>query len=173
MPATSSLNQVSTVATTAAHSAWNVVGDFVVVLALVVLLFLLARYVGRGSFVTAVISLYAGFALYQQFPYLGMLGNASGSALIAEKIALYLAASFVAYLVVRRVIVSEFLYINAVGLIVLSVVTAGFLLALAFALFDVPSVYTFTPPIVALFAPKQYFYAWFVAPLAGLFFLTR
>jgi hypothetical protein len=173
MPATSSLTQINVVATNAAHSVGNVIGDFVVVLALVAVLFLFAYYVGRGAFVTGIISLYAGFALYTQFPFMSMLGTAAGATLLTEKIGIYAGLSLIAYLVVRRVIVSEFLYINVVALIVLCLVVAAFLLALAFIIFDVPTVYRFSPPIVALFSPKQYFFWWFLAPLAGLFFISR
>ncbi len=173
MPATSSLTQINSVATNAALSVWNIIGDFVVVLALVAVLFLFAYYVGRGAFVTAVISLYAGFALYTQFPFMSMLGSASGATLLMEKLGIYAGLSLLVYLVVRRVIVSEFLYINVVALIVLCVIVAAFLLALAFTIFDVPAIYKFTPPIVALFSQKQYFFWWFVAPLAGLFFISR
>ena len=50
---------------------------------------------------------------------------------------------------------------------------ATFPLALAYHIFPVASVYNFTPAVDALFAPKAYFWWWFVGPSIGLFFLAR
>ncbi len=94
------------------------------------------------------------------------------TALLAH-VGVYLGLSFLFYIILRRVVVSDFLYVGIFGLIALSFFGAAFLLALAFQVFPVADVYRFTPAIDLLFAPKAYFFWWFVAPAVGLFFLAR
>ena len=94
------------------------------------------------------------------------------TALLAQ-VGLYAALTLVFYIILRRVVVSDFLYVGIFGTIILSFLGAAFLIALAYHLFPVASVYDFTPAIDALFALKQYFFWWFVAPAIGLFFLAR
>jgi hypothetical protein len=52
--------------------------------------------------------------------------------------------------------------------IVLSFLSAAFLMALAYHVFHVTNIYTFPEPMNTLFAPDQYFFWWFAAPLIGL-----
>jgi hypothetical protein len=73
----------------------------------------------------------------------------------------------------RRVVVSDFIHIGSLGLILLSFLAAGFLLALAYHVFPVAQVYHFTPALDMLFASKTYFFFWFIAPAVGLFFLAH
>ncbi|MDD2657331.1 MAG: hypothetical protein PHD04_01560, partial [Candidatus Pacebacteria bacterium] len=77
------------------------------------------------------------------------------------------------YIILRRVVVSDFLYIGIFGLIILSFLGSAFLIALAYHVFPVASVYHFTPAIDLLFAAKAYFWWWFAAPAIGLFFFAR
>jgi hypothetical protein len=73
----------------------------------------------------------------------------------------------------RRVVVSDFLYVGIIGLLILSLLATGFLIALAYHVFPVTSVYHFSSAIDMLFASKTYFWWWFIAPAVGLFFLAR
>jgi hypothetical protein len=77
------------------------------------------------------------------------------------------------YLILRRVVVSDFLYIGIFGTLILALLGATFLIAMAYHVFPVADVYNFTPAMDALFAPQKYFFWWFVAPALGLFFLAR
>ena len=77
------------------------------------------------------------------------------------------------FIILRRVVVSDFLYVGIFGLAALSFFAAAFLIALAYHVFPVADVYNFTPAIDLLFAPKEYFFWWFIAPAVGLFFLAR
>jgi FtsH-binding integral membrane protein len=119
------------------------------------------------------ISLYVGYALYAVFPYASYLPQTPAMPALAASIAVFIGLSFIAYLVLRRTVASDFVSIGFFGLIVLAFLGAGFLLALAYHVFPVRDVYTFTPTIDALFASKQFFFAWIVAPLVGLFFFVR
>jgi hypothetical protein len=165
--------QVSTLATHTALGAWSFASAFLIVIILTGIFFLFAWYIGRGPFVAVLLSLYAAYAPYVVFPYTSYLPKTPALTALLAHIGLYAAFTLVFYIILRRVVVSDFLYIGLFGLIVLSFLGAGFLLALAYHIFPVVSIYTFTPAIAALFAPNPYFFWWFVAPVIGLFFLAR
>ena len=173
MSATQGLAQVSTLATHSALTAWSFASDFLIVLILLSVFFLFAWYVGRGPLVAVLLAFYAAYALYAMFPYMSYLPTAPALTALLAHIGLYLGLTLAFYIVLRRVVVSDFLYIGIFGLIALSFLGAAFLLALAYHVFPVASVYTFTPAVNILFAPQQYFFWWFVAPAIGLFFLAR
>ena len=172
MTATSSIAQVSTLATNTAMSAWAIANDFLILLVLFAVLFLFAWYVGRGSFVALLIALAAAYAPYTLFPYMSLLPATPPLTAFFAHVGLYAAFVFVFFLILRRVIVSDFLSISIFGLIVLSFLGAAFLIALASHVFLIAPIYHFTPAISALF-PTQYFFWWFVAPVVGLLFLAR
>ncbi|MBI2410026.1 hypothetical protein HYV30_03230 [Candidatus Kaiserbacteria bacterium] len=173
MSATTGLAQVNTLATNTALTVWNGMSDFVILLVLVGALFLFAWYVGRGPFVALLLSFYAAYAVYAVFPYMSYLPTAPAMTALLSQIGVYAAVAIVFYIILRRVVVSDFLYIGIFGLIALSFLGAAFLLALAYHIFPVATVYQFTPAIDFLFAAKQYFFWWFIAPAVGLFFLAR
>ncbi len=148
-------------------------GDFLVIFVLVGFLFLFARYTGRGQFVALIISLYSGYAMYSIFPFMGYLPSAPAITALASDLAVYGVLSGIAYVILRRIVVSDFLSIGIIGVAILSVLGAGLLMSLAYNVFPVQNVYTFTPAVDLLFAPKEYFFWWFVAPLIGLFVFAR
>lgn len=170
---TDAIAQVSALATPAALSAWSYASDFLIVIILLAILFFFARYAGRGPFVGALLSLYSGYALYAVFPYASSLPTAPAATALFAHTGLYLAFVIAFYIIMRRIVVSDFLYIGTFGLLILSLLGAAFLLALAYHTFSVASVYHLTPAIDALFTPAKYFFWWFSAPAVGLFFLAR
>ena len=173
MTATGTAAQMSTLATHTALSVWTIANDFLIVIILVAILLFFAQYIGRGSFVALLISLYAGYAPYVIFPYTSFLPTEPPLTVFLAHFGLYAALVFVFYIILRRVIASDFLYIGVFGLVILSFLGAGFLIALASHVFLISSVYHFTPSIAALFAPNQYFFWWFAGPALGLFFFAR
>lgn len=173
MPDASSIAEVTAVATPIAMNMWSAMSDFVIILVIVLVFVLFSRYVGRGPFVGVLLSLYTAYALYTAFPYKDILPTAPAITAVATHAGLYIALAFIFYIILRRIVVSDFLYIGSLGLITLSFLGAGFLIALAYQVFDINSVYRFTPAIDMLFAAKEYFFWWFVAPAIGLFFLAR
>jgi hypothetical protein len=168
-----SIAQVTSVATPIALGAWNSVSDFVIILIIVLVFVMFSRYVGRGPFVGVMVSFYTASALYAAFPYMSYLPTAPAVTSVGTHVGLYLGIVLMFYIVLRRIVVSDFLYIGSIGLIVLSLLAAGFLIALAYHIFAIPTVYHFTPAMDMLFAPKQYFFWWFAAPAIGLFFLAH
>ena len=173
MSATEGLAQVNELATHTAASAWSVGSDFLIIIILLSAFFLFAWYVGRGQLVAVLLAFYTAYALFATFPYQSFLPTAPAFTALIAQVALFLFFALVFYLILRRVVVSDFLYVGIFGLFALSFLGAGFLLALAYHVFPVSPVYTFTPAIDALFAPKAYFWWWFTAPAIGLFFLAR
>ena len=162
MTATEGLAQVNTLATHTALTVWSASGNFLILLALTGAFFLFAWYVGRGPLVALLLSLYAAYAVYIAFPYASLLPSAPLSTALFAHIGVYAALVLVFYIILRRVVVSDFLYIGIFGLI-----------ALGYHVFAVTGLYQFTPAVAALFAPNQYFFWWFAAPAIGLFFLAR
>ncbi len=164
---------MNALATHTALSAYAVLGNVLALLILASALFLFARYVGRGPFVALLLSFYAGYAIYAAFPYLAFLPSAPALTAVLSHAAVYFGLVLVFYIILRRVVVSDFLYIGLFGHIILATLGAAFLIALAYHVFSVTDVYHFTPTIAQLFAPTQYFFYWFAAPAIGLFFFAR
>ena len=173
MTATEGLAQVNTLATHTALTVWSASGNFLVLLALTGAFFLFAWYVGRGPLVALLLSLYAAYAVYIAFPYASLLPSAPLSTAPFAHIGVYAALILVFYIILRRVVVSDFLYIGIFGIAALSFLGAAFLIALGYHIFAVTGLYQFTPAVATLFAPNQYFFWWFAAPAIGLFFLAR
>ncbi|MBI5405465.1 hypothetical protein HY972_00285 [Candidatus Kaiserbacteria bacterium] len=170
---TDAIAQVNALATHTALTVWNGASDFLIVLILFATFFLFAWYIGRATLVSVLLAFYAAYAIYVVFPYANYLPTAPALTALLAHIGLYLGLSLVFYIILRRVVVSDFLYVGIVGTIVLSLLGATFLIALAYHVFPVAEVYRFTPAIDLLFAAKQYFFWWFAAPAIGLFFLAR
>lgn len=173
MTATDGIAKVNELATTYAFTAWSAASDFLIIIILFSVLFLFAWYVGRATLVSILIAFYAGFAVYKMFPFMSYLPTAPAMTALLAQAALYLGLTLVFYIILRRVVVSDFLYVGLFGTIILSFLGATFILALAYHVFPVASVYNFTPAIDLLFAPIKYFFWWFAAPAIGLFFLAR
>ena len=170
---TDAIAQVNALATNTALTAWNAASDFLIILILLSVFFLFAWYVGRGPFVAVLLAFYSAYALYIAFPYMSLLPTPPATTALFAHIGLYLGLTFAFYIILRRVVVSDFLYIGIFGLIALSFLGSAFLIALAYHVFPVASIYQFTPALDILFAPKAYFFWWFSAPAIGLFFLAR
>lgn len=170
---TDALAQVNALATHTALSVSSIASNFLIILILLSFFFLFAWYVGRGPFVAVLLAFYAAYALYLTFPYMSSLPTAPAMAALLAHFGLYAGLTFVFYIILRRVVVSDFLYIGIFGLIALSFLAATFLLALGYHVFAIASIYHFTPAVDILFSPDKFFFWWFIAPAVGLFFLAR
>lgn len=173
MSAVEGLAQVNELATNTALTVWSGASDFLIILILLSVFFLFAWQVGRGPLVAVLLAFYGAYAIYITFPYESLLPTAPAKTALFSHIGFYAVVTLVFYIILRRVVVSDFLYVGLLGLIALSFLGAGFLLALGYHVFPVASVYTFTPAVDLLFAPQAYFFWWFSAPAIGLFFLAR
>ena len=109
MTATEGLAQVNELATSYAFTAWNAASDFLIIIILFGILFLFAWYIGRATLVSVLLAFYAAYALYVAFPYASFLPTAPAMTALLSHIGLYAALSLVFYIILRRVVVSDFL----------------------------------------------------------------
>lgn len=166
--------QVSNIATGAASNSWSLVSNFIILIGLTVV-FLLVSYRSRGGIISLVVSFYIGYALYLVFPYTNAI-VASGNSVLTKaaiSVGLYAIACFIPFLFVERLTTSGFGILSVVPRIGLSILAATFLMALAYHVFHVSNIYTFPEPMNTLFAPDEYFFWWFAAPLVGLLLLVH
>ncbi len=165
--------QVNALASNTAMTAWNSASDFLIVLVLFAIFFLLAWYIGRAVLLSILVAFYAAYAVFLAFPYTSFIPTAPAMTALLSNLVLYFFLATIFYLVLRRVVVSDFLDIGLFGTSVLALLGATFLIAMAYHVFPVADVYTFTPAMDLIFAPQAYFFWWFSAPALGLFFLAR
>ncbi|HRH55621.1 MAG TPA: hypothetical protein PK609_02025 [Candidatus Paceibacterota bacterium] len=150
------------------------IGNFLVLLIIAGILFFFALRTGRSMLISFILSLYIGFALFSIFPYKEMflIGD---SPLVRAVSGIVLFGVFTAfpYVLLRRASTSGSMRIHPVTLAVLAFVAGGFVLALGYHVLNIAAVIPLTPSLDLLFAPDQYFFWWFVAPLVGIFIATR
>jgi len=173
MPDIGSLGQVSTIATHSAITVWGAISGFLVLIVPAFLLFLIAWYIGKGPFVATLLALYAAYAVYAVFPYDSLLPATPAITALATRLALYLGLVALFYMILRRVVVSDFLYIGMLWIGLLSLLGSALLLALAYQVFPVSDLYHFNTALDPFFAPRQFFFWWFIGPAVGLFFFAR
>ena len=166
-------SSVSTLATHTIASAWAIGSNFLLVIALVAALLFFAWYVGHGPFVALSLSFYAAYAIYAVSPYLSLLPSSSPFIAFLTHVCAYAVFVLAFYVVLRRVIVSDFLHISWFGLVVLALLGAGFLIALLAHAFALSSVYAVTPVVAIYIASSDYFFWWFIAPAVGLLVFAR
>lgn len=168
-------NSISGIATNGAHSAWLLVGNFLVLLVLTVIMIGFSYKAGRGGIISLLMSFYAGYAIYMVFPYTKDIVSSGGSPIVKAiiSVALYAAATFIPFHFIQRLTSGGFGVLSFVPRFALSFLSAAFLLTLAYHVFHVQNIYTFPNPIDSLFAPDEYFFWWFIAPLIGLLFLVH
>lgn len=150
------------------------VGNFLVLLVIAAALFFFALRAGRSLFISLILALYVGFALFTVFPYkeLIIVGETPLVRAVAG-IALFAAFTFFPYILLRRVSSSGAMRINPLTLAALTLVTGGFVLALGYHILNIGAVIPLTPSLDLLFAPDKYFFWWFVAPLIGVYLTAR
>lgn len=169
------VTDVSTFATAGIENVWLWAGNFLVLLILAGIMVGFSYKTGRGGIISLLIAFYAGYAIYIVFPYTNDIVNSGGSTIVKAviSIALYLAATLVPFHFIQRLTIGGFGVLSFVPRFVLSFLAAAFLLTLAYHVFYISNIYAFPSPIDSLFAPDEYFFWWFIAPLVGLLFLVR
>ncbi len=166
------MNEATGLATTSIASAWALIGNVLAFVIVVIALVAFAMREGRSAMVALVVSLYMGYALYSVFPFGDMLVGITGSQPITN-IIVYVVLTFISYLLVRRIGGGGSSTIQMFPLVVLCLLTAGFVMALGYSVLDVDKLYNLPQTLDLLFAPKEYFFWWFIAPIVGTFVLAR
>lgn len=167
--------QVNTLAATGASSVWVWIGNFLILFVLTLIMIGFSYRAGRGGIISLLVAFYAGYAIYSVFPYTDDIISAGGSTLAKAVISiiLYAVATFLPFHFIQRLVGNGFGVLSFVPRFALSFLSAAFLLALAYHVFHVSNIYTFPDPINTLFAPNEYFFWWFIAPLIGLLFFIH
>lgn len=167
--------QISNIATTSAANSWALASNFLILVVLTVVMILFSYRAGKGGILSLIVAFYMGYAIYLVFPYTNAIVAAGGSPLIKGVISIIIfgIATFVPFLFIQRLVGGGYGVLSFVPRFALSFLSAAFLLALAYHVFHVSNIYTFPEPMNTLFAPDQYFFWWFIAPLLGLLFLVH
>ena len=167
--------QVSNLATSGAANAWALVGNFLILVVLTVLMILFSYRAGKGGILSLLVAVYAGYAIYLVFPYTNAIVNAGGTPIIKAVVSviIFIIATILPFHFIQRLVGGGFGVLSFVPRFVLSFLAATFFMALAYHVFNVNHIYTFPEPMNTLFAPDQYFFWWFIAPLVGLLFLVH
>ena len=167
--------QVSNVATASATNAWALVGNFLILAVLTLIMIGFSYYGGKGGIISLLLSFYGGYALYLVFPYTNTIIDTGTTPLLKALISvvIFLIAIFIPFIFTQRLLKGGFGVLSFVPRFVLSFLSACFLIALAYHVFNVTHIYTFPEPMNSLFAPDKFFFWWFIAPLAGLFYLVH
>jgi hypothetical protein len=163
-------NTVTTYASHGATSAWLLAGNFLILVILTVVMIGFSYKAGRGGIISLLVAFYAGYAVYTVFPYTNDIVSAGGTPLVKAiiSIVIYAIATFVPFHFIQRLVGTGFGVLSFVPRFALSFLAGAFLMALAYHVFHVSNIYTFPGPINHLFAPNEYFFWWFIAPLIGL-----
>jgi hypothetical protein len=167
--------QITNFVTLAVGNAGALLWNFLVLVVLTVVIVLFSYKTGRGGLVSLVLALYAGYAIYLVFPYdhtVISYGTTTLSRAVIS-IMLYIAACIVPFIFAQRLTHGGIGIISAVPRFGVSFLAAAFVIAIAYHVFNVNHLYSFPKPLDQLFAPDQYFFWWFIAPMVGLFLLVH
>lgn len=167
--------QVGTAVSVAGADAWVWVMNFLVLIVLTLAVYMFAMREGGAGVISLNIALYCGYAIYSVFPYRDAVITIGATPLVQAILAvvLFIAATALPFMISMRLTAPSFGTLSFFQGLALSLVAAVFLLALAFHVFQISDIYTFSDPLRQLFAPEGFFFYWFIAPLAGLYFLAR
>lgn len=155
-------------------NSWALLSNFVILLVLTVG-FILFSYRSRGGIISLIVAFYIGYAIFLIFPYTKDIVAAGSTPLMKAGISvlLYILCCVVPFIFIQRLASGGFGVLSVFPRFGLSFLAATFLLALTYHVFHVSNIYTFPEPMNTLFAPDQYFFWWFIAPLIGLLILVH
>ena len=158
-------------------NAGTFVNDFLLVIILLgFMLFFMLRS-GRRGVVSLTIAVYVGLTLYNLFPFRDVVLAATAGAPLASlslMIVMLLGFTTIPYIILSRVVVTDFLGRSGIiFLLMISFLLTAMLLASAYHILPIRDFYAFTPVLDALFAPKEFFFWWFVSPLFALFMFAK
>ncbi len=170
------VQQVSTIATSAAMNSWSLASSFLVLIILTVVFIIISYRSHSGMIIISLlVSFYVGYGLYLVFPYTSSIVGAGGSPIMKAiiSISIYAIACVVPFIFVNRLTQGGVGLLSVFPRFGLSFLGAAFLMALAYHVFPISHIYTFPEPMNTIFAPDQYFFWWFIAPLIGLLLLVH
>lgn len=170
-----SVSGIGEATTLLVENTWLWAGNFIVLIVLTIAFMVFSARSGRSGLVSLIVALYISYAIYIVFPYTDVLVSAGGTAVIKAVISviLFAAMTILPYLLIERLIGGGFGTFSILYSFTLSFCAAAFMIALGYHVFDISNIYKFPAPLDQLFAPQGYFFWWFIAPIAGVYFLAR
>lgn len=166
--------QVSDIATTAAANSLGLISNFIVLVVLTIL-FILLSYRSRGGIISLLVAFYVGYGVFTVFPYTQAIVESGGSPVIKAVISvvIFVISCVVPFMFIERLVSGGIGVLSVFPRFGLSFLAATFVMALAYHVFQIHDIYTLPEPMNSLFAPDQYFFWWFIAPLLGLLLLVH
>jgi len=158
-------------------SAGTFVNDFLLIIILIGLMLFFMLRSGRRGVVSLTVATYVGLTLYNLFPFRDTILEATAGAPLASlslMIVMLIGFTVIPYIILSRVVVTDFLGRSGIiFLLMISFLLTAMLLASAYHILPIREFYAFTPVLDALFAPKEFFFWWFVSPLFALFMFAK
>lgn len=167
------MNQVAAIAQSSTSGILPIVMNFLALIVLTIVLFAFAMRAGRPAFISLVLSFYVGFGLFVVFPWREQLISGDGMTKAVAALLIFLALSAIPFLVLRRVNTMGTMHIHPLPLLLLSVLSAGALLAIAYHFLSLATILPATPSIALYVMPDKFLFYWLVAPLVGFLALAR
>ena len=155
------------------NSGLALILNFLALIVLTAALTIFAVRTSRQAFLSFIIALYVGYALYLVFPFELVGKTQSSTTASIVHIALYLILSLLTYLLLRRIGGASQSHIHILPVVFIAFLTSGFLLALGYHAFGIQHILTLSRSLTQFFAPANYFFYWFIAPLIALFIFAR
>ncbi|PIR85516.1 hypothetical protein COU15_00265 [Candidatus Kaiserbacteria bacterium CG10_big_fil_rev_8_21_14_0_10_45_20] len=143
--------------------------EFLAFIVLTAIVVAFTFYFGRERIAPLIAGLYIAIPLYQIFPY--EEGILTTPLLQISFYLLIVVLTMVAFSGLSSVFPTS--GGGLIGLVILSAITAGMVIAIAIHILPVESLYTFSGATKALFESSQAFFLWMVAPIVGVFFFSR
>lgn len=157
---------------------WSYLLDIVSELAFLLIVFgvflTLALWKGRQALINAIVGLYLALLISLNFPYYDQLlaSLESPTAIAGAKLAIFAVFTFVATLIVVRIMPDEFREKRLESLpkkFLLAAVATVLVMVFSFHVLPVTELLTPGTPVQSLFAPESYFFWWLILPLITLF----
>lgn len=162
------MDQVTALANTSAGGIVPIVMNFIALIVLSLALFTFAMKAGRAAFISLLLSLYVGLALFTIFPWKDALMQGDGTTKAVAGILIFIALSAAPFLILRRVNTMGLMHISPVPLFLVCVLAAGGVLAFAYHFLALSAILPATQAISAYILPDQFLFYWLIAPLIAL-----
>lgn len=152
--------------------------DLVVIATTLLILFAFSIRFGKGAIITLIFSFYVGLLTYLHFPYTErfLFFTETETQLFFSNAVIFIAFVIISYIILGRVVYSDFLKKRHERLIeagLLSAAATLLLLAFSYQILPVTTLYNFGEPVDALFESSTFFFLWLVIPLGVVLLTTR
>jgi hypothetical protein len=152
--------------------------DIIVLASILVGVFALSFYFGKGALLSALLSLYTSTIMFSIFPFTAKLFDAVGGMSVKPFIAPLIFAVFwiFSFLIFKNVVVNDFnagFLSKTLSSVFVTVIFTGTLLAVFYNILSFSQFYSFAEPVKTLFVFSNALFWWFLSGMVASFFLLR